>query len=230
MRTPGQHWDGCHSLPMPSGTEPCRGSSQQPRPSLILQTRTAHGPRTAAGYQRMPRGLAEPVQSFLLGNPSFQQPCVFGSPSKTNVEVLDTQKGGGGAEEKTLLPALRWVMLRHPDSWLKPPEKPQDLKQVTPTHRGGDRDRMWDPLSHPRALAAAVMPHYVNKSYEFLCSALLGICRGLQSSQEEDGCGFCPLCPWLCSHWQLNLTQPWFPDLIVEIVREIKLTSQALGP
>lgn len=215
---------------MPRGTEPCRGSSQQPRPSPILQSRTAHGPHTAAGCQRMPRGLAEPVQSFRLGNPSFQQPCVFASPSKTNVEVLDTQKGGGGVEEKTVLPVLRWVMLRRPDSWLKPPEKPRDLPHVTPTHRGGDRNGMWDPLSLPRALATAVMPHYVNKSYECLCSALLGICRGLQSAQEEDGCGFRLLCPWLSSHGLLIPTQPWFPDLIVETVREIKLTSQALGP
>lgn len=102
-------------------------SSQHPRFTLIIQTRSRTDPAQqrqvtvdcpAARLQCMPRGLAKPVQSFPHDNPSIQWPWVFASPSKTKVKVPDTQKGGGAVEQNVPFPALRWAMSHHPVSWL----------------------------------------------------------------------------------------------------------------
>jgi hypothetical protein len=42
------------------------------------------------------------------------------------------------------------VMSHHPISWLKLPEKPGDLPQVTLAHRTGDRNRLQGPPLQPQ--------------------------------------------------------------------------------
>ena len=79
----------------------------------------------------------------------FSMALCFSNPFKTQLRFL-TPRGWYGVEEKVLLPVLRWVMSHHPISWLKLPEKPGDLPQVTLAHRTGDRNRLQGPPLQPQ--------------------------------------------------------------------------------
>lgn len=89
------------------------GIKSTPGLALIVQTKTArescttttgHHGLSDSGTPAHARGLAEPTQSFLHGESSFQWPCVFVSPAETKVEVPNTQEGASGIEEKSYSP------------------------------------------------------------------------------------------------------------------------------